>query len=158
VPEQVWDDELTIELARTVVADVSPGELEVFDLLAEGYREDGISFENRGDGALGFGADVIETAVAAIPIAQAVRVVLEAAAADLVKEGAVAGYRALMRRRLRSKAGGADSLPDEVVVPDEVVLRARQTALQQASSIGLPPEKAHLLANAIAGALSTSPR
>ena len=157
MPEQVWDDELTIELARAAVADASPHELDVFDLLAEGYREDGISFDDRGDGALGFGADVIETAMAAIPVAKVVGLVLEAAAADLVKDGAVAGFKALMRRRLRNKAGGAEPVPTEPAIPVEVVSRARETALQQASSIGLAPEKAQLLANAVAGALSDRP-
>jgi hypothetical protein len=144
------DAEVTLALARAIVAEASPAELEVFDLLAEGYRED-LRSSRRGDGALGFGADVVTAAVAAVPVASAVVALLQAAAQDALKEGGVAAAKALVRRW--SHAGRE---PDaRTAVPADVVARARDAAVAQAQLLGLTPERSALLGNAVAGVLAS---
>jgi len=145
---EVWDDELTVALARAVVEVASPAELMVFDLIAAGRRTSPARSDERGDGAIGFGADIVTAAVAAIPVATAVGVVLETAGVELVKMGVVSGFKSLMSRRIR----GEDAGPD--VLPPDVVTRARDAAREQAQLLGMPPDEAALLGNAVAGVLA----
>lgn len=144
------DPELALALARATVVEVSPAELEVFDLLAEGYRED-LRSSRRGDGALGFGTDVVTAAVAAVPVASVVITLLQAAAQDLLKEGGTAAAKALVRRWLHR-----GSEPDvQSAVPADVVARARDAAVAQARLMGLTAERSELLGNAVAGVLAS---
>jgi hypothetical protein len=144
----VWDDELTIGLARATVEQASPAELPLFDLIAAGYRTGGMRSDARGDGAIGFGADVVTTAVAAIPVASVVGAILQAAAVELAENGVVAGVKALIGRR------GQGDGEEVVALPPSVVKRARDAALEQARLLGMPLDQATLLANAVGGVLA----
>ena len=144
------DNEAVLALARATVAEASPAELEVFDLLAEGYRDD-MRSSRRGDGALGFGTDVVTAAVVAIPVAQFVTTYLEGAAQDLLADGGTAAAKALVRRWLHRGAEPAGQL----AVPVDVVARARDAAVAQATLMGLNRERSELLGNAVAGVLAS---
>ncbi len=150
----VDDVELTFGLARALVAEVSPAELEVFDLLFEGYRDEPRSIR-RGDGALGFGTDIVTAAVVAVPVAQVVTAVLLAAAQDLLKDGGVAGVKTLLRRWLHHEPEVPQVGPVGVV-PADVLARARDAAVNQAMLMGLTADRAELLGNAVAGVLGAS--
>ena len=144
------DREVTLALARATVLKASPAEVEVFDLLAEGYSDDLLS-TRRGDGALGFGTDIVTAAVVAIPVAQVVTTYLEAAAGDLLADASTAGAKALVRRWLHRGAEPAGQL----TVPADVVARARDAAIAQATLMGLTRERSVLLGNAVAGVLAS---
>lgn len=145
------DRDVTLALARTIVVAASPAELEVFDLLAEGYRDD-LRSSRRGDGALGFGTDVVTAAVVAIPVAKVLTPLLQAAAQDLLKQGGTAAAKALVRRWLQRGLEPGGHPP----VPAEVVARARDAAVAQATLMGLTPERSELLGNAVAGVLASA--
>lgn len=143
--EAVWDDELTLELSRAVIEQVSPQELPVFEAIAAGYVQEGMTALPRSDGPLGFGVDVLPLSVVIIPVAQAVGQMLIAALGALTAEAALREVKDLLKKRFRK-----DSSP-ELAIPPKVVEDARAAALAQARAFGLADDQATLLANAVAG-------
>ena len=143
--EAVWDDELTLELSRAVIEQTAPQELPVFEAIAAGYAQEGITALPRSDGPLGFGAEVLPLSVVIIPVAHTVGEVLIGALAALAAESALGEVKELLKKRFRK-----NSSPD-IAIPPKVVEDARAAALAQARAFGLADDQATLLANAVAG-------
>ena len=143
-----WDDELTIEFARELVARAQPDELPVLDAMAETLLREGTELEARSDGSLGFGIELVAVVSAAVPVAKAVGVFLvsvaTSVAADAVQDS--------MKERLRKMAKRKKESPE---LPADVVSRAREVAMARAVSLGLDDGRASLLADAVTGALTT---
>lgn len=64
-----WDDELTLELARELVARADPEELPVLEAVGPALLADGTDPQPRSDGSLGFGIELIAIASVAVPVA-----------------------------------------------------------------------------------------
>ena len=142
--EAGWNDELTIEFARELVARADPTELPVLDAMAPELLRRGASVEARRDGTLGFGTELLALASVAVPVAQVVGTFLlgvaTSVAADEVSDG--------IRKRFRRTDAAAP-------LPAEVVDRAYALALERSRMIGLDESRARLLADAVSGALTT---
>jgi hypothetical protein len=142
-----WDDELTLEFARELVARADPEELPLLDAMAPTFLAEGAEVHERADGTLGFGVEIFALASVAIPVAKFVGTflvgVLTSVAADSVKDA--------VRNQIKRK-------PEAQPVPADVVGRARTMAFEHSKSLGLDDERAALLADAVGGALTTPAR
>lgn len=143
-----WTDELTLELARELVARADPDELPMLEAIAPVALSEGTELRGRSDGSLGFGIELVTIASISLPVAQAIGgflvTVLSAGAADAVSEGVTTEVRKRFKRR-------TDATPP----PADVVNKARKVAFEHSKTLGLDEGRATLLADAVAGALTT---
>jgi hypothetical protein len=144
-----WTDELTIEFARELVARADPDEVAMLDAIAPAALSQGAELRERSDGSLGFGIELVSLASIALPVAKAVGTflltLLSAGAVDAVSKGLTDQVRSWFKR-------GADAEP----LPAEVVDKARKVAFEHSITLGLEDSQATLLADAVAGALTSS--
>lgn len=143
-----WTDELTLELARELVARADPDELPMLEAIAPTALEQGVELRERSDGTLGFGVELVTIASISLPVAKAVGGflvgVLSAGLADAVSSGLTTEARKRFKRR------------QEAPPPSpEVVERARKLAFEHSRTLGLDDSRASLLADAVAGCLTT---
>jgi hypothetical protein len=150
--------ELTIELARHAVHQVAPGELPLFRSLSERYiRQHGRDLRTQAprDELLGFGAGeavALLTPIAFAIAAEVVGALLVEFKERLAERGADKLVSELDGLLARVGLGGDDTLEFTQKQRDHV----RAVALAKACELGLSPERARLLADAIVGALHTS--
>lgn len=152
-PETVED--ASTELARSAIAAVSPGELEMFTEVADEYWDDPDAAVRAADGdvRLGFGIDLAVLAPYAIAIAFSVvqfiaRSVLDAAAGE-AKVFIAARFRKLFQR---DPNGTVPALTVEQ--RDQV----RAVAIAQATRLGLADDTSTVLADAIVGGILSAPK
>lgn len=143
--------EFGTDLARDAMSTVAPGELDIFDDVAEEYWADpdaAVASDHR-DEQLGFGIELAMLAPFAIAVATGVgKFLLElfaSALADEAKPLLSAKLRALLRRK--SPTSGPSPL-----TPAQFA-QVRTVALETAQRLGLATETAHLLSDAIVGGL-----
>jgi hypothetical protein len=149
------DQDLVAALARDTVARVAPEELTLFPAASEAYFKNPsrVTKSRGGDDLLGFGggADVtFLTPVALYVATEVVRFVVEELAKAASKEGAavIADHVHAVFGRLRPaqpEHQPAASLSEAQLV------RVRQLAVERASQLGIPADKAAFLADAVVG-------
>ncbi|MER7459351.1 hypothetical protein [Micromonospora sp. NPDC126480] len=142
--------ERTAALARTVVARLAPEELPAFDLLAQPYLT-GTDTSAEGD-RLGFG--VVEAVTTVTPVvtlvcAGVVGALLRGAEGELEQLGgrATRGLFGALRRR------PAVTAPPRVEWTREQLAEVRSVAAGRAAALGVEPELASAIADAVVGAL-----
>jgi hypothetical protein len=146
--------EFSTDLAKDAVAAVSPGEVDLFDEVADEYWTDpeaAVAAERR-DEQLGFGIDLALLAPFAISIAVAVGQylfgILTDALAGEAKTVVAAKLRALLRRK---------GEPDVPPLTPAQFAQVRTVALDAAGRLGLASDTARVLSDAIVGGLVQPP-
>jgi len=157
-------DELSFELTRAVLEQVSPEEVPMVDALGLEFVE-AASAPHGGDGALGFDVASLSMAVAASSCAVLVKDYLielaKAAATELGKSLAAEQGPNLIKslvKALRRKRGAEKDKPPTTAVqldPAEIS-EVRKRAFAHAQRIGMDEAKATLLADALAGSLAVT--
>ena len=148
--------ELATDLARQALARTAPEELLVFDDVADEYFVDpdqALVADSR-DEAVGFGLDLamLTPALLAVAVA-AVRAVAGIVSTAATQEG-IPVARRIMRRMFGLEKGEATS-PPSVQLTTEELKAVRRSALDRGVALGLAPDQAGLLADAIVGGLET---
>ena len=148
--------ELTAALAEAVVRAHAPEELPLMRATAAAYFETPESILRRvigKDETLGFGAgDVVELAPYALTVASAVVTFLAQQAIAVAQEAGAGTAQGLLERwidRLRRRR------PDNDALTGEQLRKVRDVAYSRAIQLGLPPDKATVLADATAGGIAT---
>jgi hypothetical protein len=150
-------DRLTEALARQVIGEVAPEELPLFDPVCSAWfatRRSGRRQRRRQEDPLGFGPETAATILAPAVLAVCGEVArhlageVERSIAGRISKlvGRAVGWL-LARPRTPSKAA-----PPAELTRDQLV-RVRQLAFERGLEVGLPRERASVLADAIAGSL-----
>lgn len=144
--------ELATELARLAAQDAAPEELVLFDDTAAEYWADpqAVLDPARRDEAVGFGLDAALVTPLLISIAMPVVRYLADQIGAAVKDAAGPSLSVRLRRLLGLPAA-TPTAPATPALTAEQVARVRTVARDQALALGLPEERAGLLADAIAG-------
>ena len=144
------------ELAKDIVVEVAPEEMDLFDELVMDYFEDPTppdQTRSEKDDPLGFGIE--ETLIAVTPAATAVaNIVVNYLLTELIKvidsertEVVKAKLKALFGSKSKDKAKPTPLTKEQL----EIV---RKLALTQAIKFGIGPEKAERMADALIGSLA----
>jgi hypothetical protein len=162
------DRDLVDAFAREVLASAAPEELAVFDETAEEFHRDPekvLSTQGR-DEAVGFGLDLAlitpyVLAVAAPVLTYLLNAVTEAAKAEAKPVIKDLVHRLFHRRKQSDGTPGADAYDDDADEPISLspaeLAEVREVALARATDLGLPAERARLLADAVVGGLNVAP-
>jgi len=147
------DDALVLDVSRQVVTELAPGELEVFEATGDAYLAAPAGKD--GEEMLGFGVEVVAFMTPFVVAAtKAVVAYLTDVVTKAVKDessSVVAGYV----KRLFKRFHADDPEPAPVRLSTDEIKRAHDVALEQATAMGMKAERAHLLADTIAGELVT---
>ncbi|GGK22637.1 hypothetical protein GCM10010124_13950 [Pilimelia terevasa] len=153
---------LVVAGARRAVQVLAPDEAEVFDEVVDRWRSPARRRVVAPGRAVGFGIDALLVGEIALQA-------LSAGFAEVLAVGTVAGGRRWWRRRRTGAAppppeDGADgSTPPEdpdrqlSTLSPAVLARLREATARHAVTLGLPPDRAALLADAAVGALHCGP-
>ena len=142
------------EFAEIVVEEVAPEELLVFQETAQEFFEDpkrALRSKSR-DEPVGFGLDLALVTPYILAIAGPVLTYLLAVAAEALQEGSKTLAREWIRGLFKRK-GDAGGRKTEVVaaLTSEQARRVRHVAYERATMLGLPADRASLLADAVVG-------
>jgi hypothetical protein len=153
-------DELSFELTRAVLTQISPDEVPMVDALGLEFVE-AASAPHGGDGALGFDVESLSYAVAASSCAVLVKDYLielaKAAATELGKSLASEQGPSLVKALRRKRGAEKDKQPTSSVHLDPAEINeVRKRAFAHAQRIGMDEAKATLLADALAGSLAVT--
>ena len=157
------DRDLIDEFAREVLASVAPEELAIFDETAEEYHRDPdrvLSAKGR-DEAVGFGLDLglltpYVLAVAAPVLTYLLGTVVDAAKAEAKPIVRDLVHRLFHRRKAAETAPGAQPDAEPIQLSAAEAAKVRDVAFARASDLGLPQERARLLADAVVGGLNVA--
>jgi hypothetical protein len=164
------DRDLVDAFAREVLASAAPEELAVFDETAEEFHRDPdkvLSTQGR-DEAVGFGLDLALITPYVLAVAAPVLSYLLNAVGEAAKSEAQPVIKNLVHRLFHrrkpadgtpeEKTGTGDDADDEAISlsPAELA-EVREVALARATDLGLPVERARLLADAVVGGLNVAP-
>jgi hypothetical protein len=155
------DRGIVIDLAEQVVERLSPDELPIFRDVADEYFRDPerVAARNPRDETLGFGVDLALVAPYALAVAGPVVQFLGGLAADLAKDTAKdllrPSARDLVRRVFRQTKTHEEPTSGLVLSPDDIRW-IRKNSYSKAIALGLPAEKAELLADAMVGCVTRS--
>ena len=146
---------LQVDLARLVVRDIAPDELAVFDETAEEYLTDPMlpGDPHGRDETLGFGVDLALVTPYALAVAGWVVQFLGSVATDIAKDSTKPVAQGLVRLMI-TRAGGDSPERQPVVLTREQLTVVRDSSYVQACALGLTPERAELLADAVVGSVS----
>jgi hypothetical protein len=152
LPLSAEDERLLVtELARAAADRTAPEELLLFDETAADYwsdPEEVLDPSRRGE-AVGFGVDAALVTPVLLAIATPVVRFLASEIGQAVKESAGPRVSGLLRRLFGLEpAETAQSLP---AFSGEQISRMRSIALEKGLALGLPAERAGLLADAVVG-------
>jgi hypothetical protein len=158
------EQDLVRVLAQQVLQHTAPEELVLFDETAEEYFADPQRvLEATGrEEAVGFGVDMAMLTPYILAVATPVIQLLASMVAEAVKKEGQGSVNRLVRRLLGwGDAGPSPALeqPDAhpaALTGDQLAL-VRSVALERGTVIGLPPDQANLLADAIAGGIAVTP-
>jgi hypothetical protein len=155
IRERDEDWALQVDLARLVVGDIASDELAVFDETAEEYRTEPMDPGDppRRDETLGFGVDLALVTPYALAVAGWVVQFLGSVATDIAKDTTKPVAQSLVRRMLIG-AGGRSAERQPVVLSREQLTAVRESSYAQACALGLKPERAALLADAVVGSIN----
>ncbi len=151
------DDDLVVDVARTVVAQAAPHELPLFRATANAYLRDPDGVEKaQKDEMLGFGVDSL---VALTPCVLAVtRAIVEFVAGEVSKALKDEGANVIQRvvRRLFGKTESGDGA--EYALSADQLGRVHAVALEKAAALNVPERQAQLLADSMVGSLVAASR
>lgn len=157
------EDALVSEVARAAIAEAAPQELPLFAAASRRYFDDPDVVERAGHGKdemLGFGVETAAILLTPVALCVAKTVVSFVAAevARVTKEESRAVIQSRVRRLFRREADGDEAEADEAVegLSDDQLLEVRRVAVEKATTLGLPPDKAAILADAVVGGLATA--
>ena len=160
------DRDLVDAFAREVLASAAPEELAVFDETADEFHRDPekvLSTQGR-DEAVGFGLDLALITPYVLAVAAPVLTYLLNAVTEAAKAEAKPVIKDLVHRLFhrRTPADGtaeaAKGTDDEAISLSRAELaEVREVALARATDLGLPAERARLLADAVVGGLNVAP-
>jgi hypothetical protein len=155
--------EQVVDLARAVVRDLEPEELPVFDAVADAWLRDGLKRRRlvKAPGAsAGFGIEAVLLSQLVFPIiAAAVGEVL----GDITRERLRARRRSAHHGDAKEvKPADTDSARARENIAHRVVTHQQALALhdacqRHARTLGMSPARAALLADAVAGSLTSAP-
>ena len=148
------EQDLVRALAASVVGDLSPDELDVFDETAEEFFADPDEVLRAGDKdeAVGFGLELALITPVVLAVVTSVVRFLASLLADAMQETARPAVVRTLRRVLRIREGGATAQA-EVSLDADQLRRVHEVAMNRAVSLGLPEDRARLLADSIAGGI-----
>lgn len=148
------DDKAALAMARHLVEHMAPGELPLFEETAAALRRERRAKARRED-PLGFGvmetSSVLLTAVAYGVTQEVVKRLAENAGRQTVT-----GLRGWLRGRRRGNATtepGPDGTEPMAALPPRLLAEVEGIAQRRAVLLGLPPDRADLLAEAVVGYL-----
>jgi hypothetical protein len=155
------DDGLVGELARYAVAIAAPQELPLFRATSRRYFEDPDVVERSTGGKdelLGFG---IETAAilitpVALCVAKAVVTFVVAEVTRATKDESRAAIQSRVRRLFKRGDPEAKAGEDVDGLSDEQLVQVRRVAIEKATALGVAPDRAEILADAMVGTLATA--
>ncbi len=157
----VEERELVQGLAATMVEEIAPEETLMFSRTADTYFEDPdrlLAAQSGDDEPLGFGVVAAVALVAPVALAVATDVMkylfeeLKKRFADETTEGIVLLVKQLFSKTPDEESGTALAA-EAVTLENDEIARVRSLAVEKATLLGLPTEKAQLLADALAGSL-----
>ena len=156
------EDELTVELAREVVAQTAPHELPIFRATSRAYFQDPHrALQQRSkDEMLGFGVESMALLTPYIlAIAKPIVALVMNELAKQVQERSGDSIVIWVRRLLRRHDGtaGEDTEPEIKPLSPEQLNRVRELALDKARELDLDEDKAGILADAMVGRLVLGP-
>ena len=143
-----WDDELTLEFAREIVARVDEQELALFDAMLPELERGGVELRQRSDGSLGFGVDMLATAQVSVEVAKFVGLFLVSILSSVTADAVGDQIKLKLRKTVKRDQASQE-------LPADAVDRARDLARDRAIELGLDASQAGLLADAVRGALTT---
>lgn len=150
--------ELIIALAAAVVERVSPEELVILDDEAASYFANPVVAGPRGrrDEPLGFGLDLALVTPYALAVGSTVVNFLSSVVADEARDAA----RPVAAKFIRGffRRGPKVATEPSLTLTSEQSAQVRQTTLTRAEQLGLPRERAELLADAVIGGLAVESR
>lgn len=148
----VWNTEISIAMARRVVAGIDQRELVLFDVVAadSSLMESGV--EDRADGSLGFGVDLASLSHITLSVIEATGPMLlsvlggaaTGAATEVIKEPLVERLKKL----LNHDSDRANPFPDDVVD------RARDVVRDRAIELGVDASQADNIAAVVRSVLN----
>lgn len=146
--------DLTVALAAAVLERVSPEELEILDDEAASYFADPVAAvpHGRRDEPLGFGLDLTLVAPYALAVGTTVVDFLGSVVADEARDAARPAVIKLIQKFFRR--GPKVVTEPSLALTSAQFAQVRQTALLRAEQLGLPRERAELLADAVIGSLA----
>jgi hypothetical protein len=151
------EQELVRLLTQQVLTDTAPHELAVFDETAAEYFADpqGVLAAKGREEAVGGGMDFALVTPYILALATPVIQLLAAMIGDAVKKEGQPSVHRFVRRLLGRDEGSppAGQAPPEPLTLEQLSV-VRTVALERGRLIGLPPDRAALLADAIAGGIS----
>ncbi len=154
---------LVAERAYAVVAQIAPEELPLFPAISTAYFKDprqALKYDAEGqDEMLGFGmAEAVSllTPTVLVVMNEVIILLTTGVAKSLEDEGAnffSELAKKLMKKFRPQKKKEQHNLPPLQSLTSEQLVQVRQQAYEKARQLKLPDDKAHLLADAIAGSL-----
>jgi hypothetical protein len=157
------EEELVRELAQKALQVAAPEELVLFDESADEYFADpeGTLRSSARDEPVGFGVELALLTPYLLAVIKPVIQLLAGMVSDSVKAEGQPAVSRLVRRLVRgtqkdappgSEAGGGEDPP--TLTSTQIGL-VRDVAFERARTVGLPDDRAALLADAIAGGVTT---
>ena len=156
--DKAAEAEFTAEVAREMLTELAPHELEIFPLVSEAYFRDpagALRSQPQRDDILGSGLEpgaVFLTPVVLLVLGEVVRFLAEQLRKALAEES-TAVIRASLRRLFRWWRPEASARAADPPLPADTVRRVHDLALDRARLL-LPDDEAQMLAEQIAGALA----
>jgi hypothetical protein len=144
------------ELAQLVLQQVAPEELVIFDDTAEEYFEDpdAVLHPRRRDEAVGFGLDLAMLTPLVLAVASScLTFVAKTLAETFTSEAAKPAIGDFLRRFGHEPP---EETPSAAALSREQAEGVRKIAAERAQDLGLPAEKARLLADAVVGGLNVA--
>ena len=140
-------------LAESLVEQLEPDELAVFDETAEEYFADpqAVLDPRRRDEAVGFGIDAELLTPIVLAVAGPVVEYLTAVVVEATGEGIKPTLVRMVRRLLRLEDAGGAPTPEPPELTREQIAHVRSIAYARACDVGLTEGRARLLADAVAG-------
>ena len=159
------DRDLVDAFAQEVLASAAPEELAIFEETSEEYHRDPdkvLSAEGR-DEAVGFGVDLALLTPYVLAVAAPVLSYLLNTVAEAAKTEAKPVIKDLVHRLFHrsnkegEKAEEAEPAEPPIALSPAEISKVREVALARATDLGLPTERARLLAEAVVGGLNVAP-
>lgn len=158
------EQDLVCLLAERVLEMTAPEELVIFDETAQEYFADprGVLEAGGRDELVGSGVELALLTPYILAVVTPVIQVLVSMVGEAVRKERQSSVTAFVRRMIGREGGdppgsSAEKAATASPLTQKQVIRVRQVALDRARLLGLPEDRATLLADAIVGGISISP-
>jgi hypothetical protein len=152
---QADEQDLVRILAASAVGHLSPEELDVFDETAQEFFDDpeNVLRSSDKDEAVGFGLELAMITPVVLAVVTSVIKFLASIVAAATKETATPVLVGTLRRLLHIRDDGAATPAAASPLDAGLIQRVHEIAFQRAITLGLPEDRARLLADAVAGGI-----